>query len=465
MARIRPRSFQAFNARNIDSIPQMRHLSDEELLGIKAVAAVLPFRVNNYVVDELIHWDEVPEDPIFRLTFPQPGMLERGDFERLRRLLRLNASSETIRKAARAIQLKLNPHPAGQIELNVPWANGRPIPGMQHKYRETVLFFPSQGQTCHTYCTYCFRWAQFVGIDELKFANRQVAMLVEYLRAHPEVSSVLFTGGDPLVMKTALLRRYVEPLLDPALEHIVSIRIGTKAPAYWPYRFLTDPDAADLLRLFEQVQRSGKHLALMAHYSHPRELDTPEAQESLRRIHRTGAVVRCQAPLIRGVNDDSHTWADMWRMQVRLGAVPYYMFIERDTGPKNYFEVPLARAVQVFRRAYRRVSGIARTVRGPSMSATPGKVVVRGSAHVAGEEVFVLEFVQARDPAWVGRPFFARFDETASWLDDLVPALGESEFFFSARMREIERSRHAPAWGDRIVRRRRATVFGHVEWE
>jgi hypothetical protein len=152
-------------------------------------------------------------------------------------------------------------------------------------------------------------------------------------------------------------------------------------------------------------------------------------------------------------------------MQVRLGTVPYSMFIERDTGPKNYFEVPLARAVQVFRRAYRRVSGIARTVRGPSMSATPGKVVVRGTAQVAGEDVFVLEFIQARDPDWIGRPFFARFNETASWLDDLVPAFGESEFFFSERMREIEHSRHAPPWGDRIVRRRKATVFGHVEWE
>jgi KamA family protein len=463
--RIPPRPFKAFTARTLDSIPQLRHLSEEEILGIKATAAVLPFRVNNYVVDELIRWQDVPDDPIFRLTFPQAGMLDPPDFERMRKLVRTGAADETIRAAARAIQTKLNPHPAGQMELNVPRVGGDPVPGLQHKYRETVLFFPSQGQTCHTYCSYCFRWAQFVGIDELKFANRQATTLVDYVRAHPEIQSVLFTGGDPLVMKTSVLRRYIEPLLDAELEHLVSIRIGTKATAYWPYRFLTDPDADDLLRLFEQVQRAGRHLAVMAHYSHPRELDTPEAQAALRRIHDSGAVVRCQAPLIRGVNDDSHTWSDLWRMQVRLGAVPYYMFVERDTGPKNYFEVPLARAVDVFRRAYRRVSGIGRTVRGPSMSATPGKVVIHGTSCVAGEEVFILEFIQARDPAWVGRPFFARFDDSATWLDDLVPAFGERDFFFSERMREIDRTRHAPAWGDRIVRRRRATVFGHVEWE
>ena len=66
----------------------------------------------------------------------------------------------------------------------------------------------------------------------------------------------------------------------------------------------------------------------------------------------------------------------MWREQSRLGIVPYYMFVERDTGPKRYFEVPLARTLDIFNTAYRQMSGIARTVRGPSMSALPGKVLI-----------------------------------------------------------------------------------------
>jgi KamA family protein len=336
---------------------------------------------------------------------------------------------------------------------------------MQHKYRETVLFFPSQGQTCHAYCTYCFRWAQFVGIDELKFASRETESLVAYLREHPEVSSVLFTGGDPLIMRTKVLRQYIEPLLQPGLEHVTSIRLGTKATAYWPYRFLSDTDADDLSRLFEQVRREGKHLALMAHYSHPRELETPVAQAAVRRIHDTGAVVRCQAPLVKHVNDSAHTWADMWRLQVQLGAVPYYMFIERDTGPKNYFEVPLARAYEIFRRAYRRVSGLGRTVRGPSMSATPGKVLVNGIVEIHGERFFVLQFEQARNPSWVRIPFLARYDAGAAWLDELQPAFGQPEFFFADEMRRIESGNVAPAWGSRTVQRRPISVFGHVEWE
>jgi len=463
--RIRKQTFKAYGRKDIDRIPELGFLSRDELLAIKTVSAVLPFRVNNYVVENLIRWTDIPDDPLFQLTFPQPGMLSRKDFAQIYGLVAKNAPESTVHSTARRIQLKMNPHPAGQMELNVPRLEGEPLPGMQHKYRETVLFFPSQGQTCHAYCTYCFRWAQFVGIDELKFANREAESLVSYLKQHPEVHSVLFTGGDPLIMKTRVLRRYIEPLLDPALEHVTTIRLGTKATAYWPYRFLTDPDADDLMRLFGEVRRAGRHLALMSHYSHPRELDTPEAQAAVRRIHASGAVVRCQAPLIKHVNDDANVWADMWRMQVRLGAVPYYMFVERDTGPKNYFEVPLLRAYEIFRKAYRRVSGLARTVRGPSMSATPGKVVVDGMMRIGNEEVFVLKFVQARNPEWVKMPFFAKLDPKATWLTDLKPALGDEEFFFSKTMRQIKRSQLAPAWGDRIARRRRTSVFGHVEWE
>jgi L-lysine 2,3-aminomutase len=231
-------------------------------------------------------------------------------------------------------------------------------------------------------------------------------------------------------MKTAVLRRYVEALLDPSLDHIRSIRFGTKAPAYWPYRFVGDPDADDLLRLFEEIRKAHRHVAIMAHYSHYRELETPIAQEAVRRIRDTGAAVRCQAPLIRHVNDSSYVWTRMWRRQVRIGAIPYYMFVERDTGAKNYFEVPLARAFDIFNNAYRQVSGLARTVRGPSMSATPGKVLVVGVAEVHDEKVFVLKFLQGRDPQWVGRPFFARFDPEATWLTDLEPAFGEDRFFF-----------------------------------
>jgi KamA family protein len=415
--------YQALHARHLDRLLRDRAgLSAADCRRVAAVATVFPFRTNRYVVDELIDWGRVPDDPIYRLTFPQPGMLSPDDLTRMEQLIASGATPGEVRAAANEIRWRLNPHPAGQVDQNAPRLHGRALTGLQHKYAETLLVFPRAGQTCHAYCSYCFRWPQFVGEPELKIATDDVASMVEYLSAHPEVTSVLITGGDPLIMRTAVLRRYLEPLLE--IDTLESVRLGTKALSYWPHRVLTDSDADDLLALFRQVVDSGRQLAVMAHYSHPRELGPEVARRATERIRGTGAVVRSQAPLIRGVNDDAETWAGMWRELTRLGVVPYYMFVERDTGPQRYFAVPLARGYDLFRSAYSRVSGLARTVRGPVMSATPGKVCVDGVAEVAGEKVFVLRMLQARDSRLVGRPFFARYDTDAIWLTDLKPALG-----------------------------------------
>ena len=185
-----------------------------------------------------------------------------------------------------------------------------------------------------------------------------------------------------------------------------------------------------MLRLFEKVVNSGKHLAIMAHYNHWRELDTAVAKRAIRALRDTGAVIRSQGPLLAHINDDPVVWAQLWKTQAGLGIVPYYMFVERDTGAHNYFEVPLNRAWQVYREAQQQVSGIARTARGPSMSANPGKVEIQGMCEINGEKVFALRFIQGRNPDWVQRPFFARFDENASWLEQLKPAFGEDKFFF-----------------------------------
>lgn len=191
-------------------------------------------------------------------------------------------------------------------------------------------------------------------------------------------------------------------------------------------------------RLFERVTLSGRHLAIMAHMSHPRELQSRVAMEAIRRIRMTGAVIRSQAPLIHHVNADPRTWVEMWQSQVSLGVIPYYMFVERDTGAKHYFEVPLAEALRIYHEATQRVSGVARTVRGPSMSAAPGKVHVVGTASIGGEKVFVLQFLQARNPQWTGKPFFAKYDEKVSWLDQLKPALGEKTFFYENELEELQ---------------------------
>lgn len=453
-----PVKFKPYTRQTIHQAPQWERIPEPLREAVQVISRVLPFRVNQYVMNELIDWNNIPDDPIYRLTFPHPDMLHADEYKTLRELVLVRKDEVAIEREVMRIRMRMNPHPAGQMTHNVPMLDGVPLPGLQHKYKQTVLFFPSSGQTCHAYCTFCFRWPQFVGMEELKFDAKETDDLVAYLKQHTEVTDVLITGGDPLIMNTRGLAGFIEPLLSPELAHIQNIRIGTKSVSYWPQRFVTDRDADDLMRLFEKVVAAGKNLALMGHYNHPVELRQKIAQQAVKRIVGTGATLRMQAPLIRHINEDPAGWAELWTTGVRLGAIPYYMFVERDTGPSEYFRLPLARAYEIFQDAYQRISGLARTVRGPSMSAFPGKVTVDGIVEIGGEKVFALQFLQARNPDFVRKPFYAKFDPNATWLDDLVPAFGEKKFFFEQdekQERQVIRitPRHAASPGTSHVSR------------
>ncbi len=434
------KTFKAYTLYNYKKIPQIKLLSDEDIFAIDVVSQVLPFKSNSYVIEELINWENVPDDPIFTLTFPRKDMLIPEHFEKMASLIKSRADKEDIKKAANEIRLELNPHPAGQMDHNIPSINGKRIIGMQHKYRETALFFPSQGQTCHAYCTFCFRWPQFVGIDDLKFASKEANLLKQYLQLHTETTNILFTGGDPMVMKAEILARYIEPLLTD-VPNLTTIRIGTKALAYWPYKFLSDSDSFEMMELFEKIVKSGKHLAIMAHFNHPVELSTPAVKKAIKRLRSLGAEIRTQSPLLKHINDDPEIWAAMWRKQVNLGCIPYYMFVARDTGAQHYFSITLENAYNIYRKAYTKVSGVCRTVRGPSMSASPGKVQVLGVITLNGKKVFLLQFLQGRNPDWVKIPFIAEYNANATWLNDLKPAYGEKEFFWEEEYKKITRGK------------------------
>nr|VFK37553.1 MAG: KamA family protein [Candidatus Kentron sp. SD]VFK43295.1 MAG: KamA family protein [Candidatus Kentron sp. SD] len=430
-----PERCKLYTLRNVRTIPQFQRLPQSFQSDLRIVGQVYPFRVNSYIVEELIDWNNAPDDPIFRLVFPSKEMLAPEHYEKIASIIGKDAGQERdvdraeINAAVNDIRARLNPHPAEQRERNMPHLDGKPLHGIQHKYHQTVLFFPNQGQTCHAYCSFCFRWPQFVGVKELRIASREVDTLIEYLSRHPEVSDVLLTGGDPLIMKAKVLAPYIDKLLDARLPHLKTIRIGTKTLSHWPYRFITDDDADDLLRLFAKITARGKHLAFMAHFNHPKELKTVAVRNAIKRIQETGAQIRTQSPLLSHINDQSEAWSEMWKLQTELGCIPYYMFINRDTGAQHYFGVPLVRAWEIFKHAYRNVTGLARTVRGPSMSTALGKVQILGVGKIRDERIFVMQFLQARDPEWVKRPFFAKYDEKATWFDELQPYDYEGFFF------------------------------------
>ena len=329
-------NYKAYTLHNYNSIPQISKLTTDQIEAIEIVGRVLPFKTNSYVVNELINWDNIPDDPIYTLTFPRKEMLSKIAYNKIKLLMDSGVPEKELEKVIGEIRLGLNPNPADQ-EYNIPMLGEVRLKGIQHKYRETVLFFPSQGQTCHAYCTFCFRWPQFSGMSELKFHMKESDLLYSYLDKHKQVTDILFTGGDPMTMSAKILSSYIDPLLEDRFKHIRTIRIGTKSLSYWPYRFISDHDSLEVLSLFERVVSSGRNLAIQAHFNHPVELGTEAVREAARLIRATGAQIRTQSPLLKNINDDSVLWSEMWRKQVDMNMIPYYMFVARDTGSQALF--------------------------------------------------------------------------------------------------------------------------------
>lgn len=424
------RPFCTYNLNNIGSIRQLSRLPESLRQAIPVVGRVFPIRTNNYLVDELIDWDNVERDPIYKLNFPCREMLFPEHYERVHGLLRSGASRDTLRESVQTIRFELNPHTVQTMDGTLPAIGGRKQQGIVHSYPETVLFFPAEGQMCHAHCTFCFRWLQFVGDEEEIFTSTDVESLISYVSHHEEVRDILFTGGDPLFMKSDVVAGYVDRILAAEIPHLKAIRFGTKAITYWPYRFLTDPDADSLLMLFEKIIAKGKHVAIVANINHPRELSTEAARRAVARIRATGAEIRAQSPLLRHINDDPAIWSELWQEEVRLGIIPYYQFVVRDTGARHYFALPLVQALDIFREAYGTVSGICRTVRGPCMSTPHGKVQVLDVQEHKGKKSLLLRYLQTPDAGQVLRTFFAVYDEKAEWFSDLRPLRPEDAPFF-----------------------------------
>ena len=418
-----------YTRKNIDRLPQWNQLPKSVRQSILLASVVFPFKVNRYVADRLIDWRNATHDPIFRLTFPTASMLTEKARKKLEAAISSGKTRKDLATTVSALHHSMNPHPGGQMELNVPRSGDVELAGAQHKYKDTVLYFPSQGQTCHAYCTYCFRWAQFVGDPKLKIAGTSPEQLEAYLQAHPEVSDVLITGGDPMIMKASALDRILQVI--SRVHTVRTIRIGTKVLSYWPYRVLSDPDSESLLNVLRTVSSVGKQLAFMAHVTHPQEI-TAEFRLALKAVQDTGAVVRCQSPIVNHVNASASCWASLWQQLTELGVIPYYMFVERDTGARHYFQLDLLQCWSTFSDAKRRVGGLARSARGPVMSAVAGKIEVLSAERRADEIRYQLRYVRARNEANVGPIFSAISSGPAYWVTDLQPLTDSDKYYLSA---------------------------------
>lgn len=275
------------------------------------------------------------------------------------------------------------------------------LPGFQHKYSATALVLSTN--ICYMYCRFCFR-KRMVGYtsDEI---NRRLKETLDYLQKNPQVNNVLITGGDSFTMSTEMIERYLEALTP--IPHLDFIRFGTRVPVVLPQRILQDQALLTLLKHYSQK----KQIVIVTHFNHPREL-TDIAKEGIRALLEAGVVVRNQTVLLKGVNDDASTLAELTRGLTRVGVQPYYIFQCRPVKHVTGYQVPLIKGIELISEAKKQFNGVSKGFR-YIMSHPRGKIEVIGCY----ENQFLFKFHQSKFVEDNERIFSLPIDQQATWLD------------------------------------------------
>ena len=363
----------------VTKIEQLEQLSEQERGELKKVADKFAFRSNDYYLS-LIDWDD-PDDPIRTIIIPHIRELDEWG--------RLDPSDEETYTI---------------------------MPGLEHKYNSTALLLVSN--LCDGICRYCFRKRVF--IEPQKEYLRDLPAAMEYIKGHREITNVLLTGGDPLVLKTSKLERIIRLLRE--IEHVRIIRIGTKTPAFNPYRIIDDPA---LLEMVEKYSTENKRIYVITHFVHTREL-TDVAVSGVALLQKAGAILANQTPLIRGLNDKPEVLAELLAKLSFIGVPPYYIFQCRPALGNRAYTVPVEAGYEIVEQAKARVSGLAKRAR-YVMSHSTGKVEIIGKT----KELVYFRYHRAARDADSGRLLACKSNPDAYWLDDYEQIVQDSPIDFS----------------------------------
>jgi KamA family protein len=349
--------------RNLDQVPS---LGFWERTRLKPVTDRFSFLANEYYLG-LINWED-PKDPIKRIVIPaEDELTENGALDAC------NESKYTM------------------------------IPGLQHKYGPTVLALVSEN--CAGYCRFCFRKRLF--LRDRQEILTDFEEMTRYLKKNPSITDVLLTGGDALLLSTPKLEKIISAIRS--IDHIKLIRIGTKLPAYNPFRTLNDPS---LLNLLSRFSKPGKRIYIMTHFNHPRELTAP-AIASLELLQSAQVVLANQTPLLMGVNDDPLVLSELFKRLSGIGVPPYYVFQCRPTRGNRSYALPIEQAFQIFDHAQRQCSGLAKRAKFV-MSHASGKIEILG---MSARQIF-LKYHSCADPENDSKMMIFERNPKAYWLED-----------------------------------------------
>ena len=354
------------NIKHFTKVEQLEQLNEQEKAELKKVTDKFAFRVNDYYLS-LINFND-PKDPIRRIVIPSIEELEEWG--------------------------KLDPSNEKAYTI---------LPGLEHKYHSVAVFLVTY--KCDSLCRYCFRKRLFIESEREYLQDWDAAY--QYVREHPEVTNVLLTGGDALMLPTSQLEEILVTLWE--IKHVRIIRLGTRIPSYNPYRIIDDPS---LLKVIEKYSTKRKRIYVMTHFVHPREL-TDVAVEAVALLQKARAKLANQTPLIRGVNDDPKVLAELLAKLSFIGAVPYYIFQCRPALGNRAYTVPIEEGYEIVEQAKSRVSGLAKRAR-YTMSHSSGKIEIVGKT----KDYVYFKYHRAFRDEDSGRFMVFKSNPNACWFDD-----------------------------------------------
>ena len=277
--------------------------------------------------------------------------------------------------------------------------------GVLHKYGYTALVVATE--YCSMYCRHCFR-KRLVGLpNDQTVQNFKGA--ADYIAAHPEISNVVVSGGDPMMLPTSILREMLDTLRD--IPHLNFVRIGTRTPVVYPLRY-QDEELIDYLADFNR----DKTLYVPTHFNHPNEI-TEQSTEAVSRLRSAGIAVNNQAVLLRGINDDEETLVELMSGLTRIGVNPYYLYQCMPVSRvRHHFQVPLKRGVDMVDRARNRLDGYAKRFKF-ILGHDIGKIEICGRV----DDKLILKQIHARaeEQDTAARMMIRKLDDHAGWLDDM----------------------------------------------
>lgn len=220
-----------------------------------------------------------------------------------------------------------------------------PVEGIVHRYPDRVLL--KLVHTCAVYCRFCFRREMVGPGKRAGLSAPALASALDYIRARPEIWEVILSGGDPLVLSDRRLKSVIDVLAG--IGHVKILRLHTRIPVVEPARITRKCIAA--------LTPAGKTTYLVLHANHPREM-TSAAREACARLIAAGVPMLSQSVLLRGVNDDVETLAELMRTFVECGIKPYYLHHCDPAPGTGHFRVPITRGQELMRGLRGRLSGL-----------------------------------------------------------------------------------------------------------